>query len=234
MSRMYTLGWNKYPPELDYADIYTGFDNSSSYCSNRNRSQIVNPSRAILKALYYMLPGDNCLIESVSRVDKPNDCIQIELRSKTSSGNYVMHYEYTDTGSARLTHDCPAINPKRHCYHSVMALAIADIHLNPDGAFSEAFADLVSGIEDNNIHIGSKYVLAQDELYCDFVDGIVPFDDDKLEIVKATPMQLPAIQNLYPFGCGTANVSLNIDVNVDYTTLSSTFSDAMDTISRYT
>jgi len=233
MSRMYTLGWNKYPSELDYADIYTGFDNSSSYCSKRNRSQIVNPGRAILKALYYMLPGDHCLIESVSRVDKPNDCIQIELRSKTSSGNYVLHYEYSDDGSARLTHDCPAINPNRHCYHSVMALAIADICLNPNGAFSKAFADLVHGIEDNDIHIGSKYVLAQDELYCDFLDGIIPFEDDKLKIVKATPVQLPSIKNISLFGSGSANVSFNLDVNVDYAKLSSTFSDAMDTISRY-
>jgi hypothetical protein len=179
MSLLHTLAWSKYPTELDrYPRLQYLFENEPELCSDRNTINQANPSKSLLKALYYLLPTIDCSIEESKTIYHENG-IELQFSSASSSDSYIAQYFFSGVNdTAYLCHECPGHSGKNLCYHSCMTIVVAMLLYAPECAFSQAYAKLVSmfrktGTLDDD-EVLRQLIRTHDELYFDMLHDTIP------------------------------------------------------------
>jgi hypothetical protein len=179
MSLLHTLAWNKYPTEFDgYPKLQYLFENEPELCSNRNTIHQANPSKSLLKALYYLLPTIDCSIEESKTIYHENG-IELQFSSASSSDSYIAQYFFSGVNdTAYLCHECPGHSGENLCYHSCMTIAVAMLLYTPECAFSQAYAKLVSIFRLkrtlNDDDVLRQLIRTHDELYFDMLHDTIP------------------------------------------------------------
>lgn len=183
MSLLYTLTWNKYPTELDkYSKLQYFFENEPDLCSDRNTIHQANPSKSLLKALYYLLPTIDHSIEKSETIYHENG-IELHFTSASTTDSYIAQYFFSGVdGTAYLCHECPGHSGKNLCYHSCMTIAVAMLLYAPECAFSKAYAKLISIFKEkgtlDNEDVLRQLIRTHDELYFDILHNTIPVVND--------------------------------------------------------
>lgn len=207
--RMKHLKWNQTPDVLK-TDVFSQLIrwDSPKLMSNRNKSGFVKPSYTILKALYYMLPSDDCKISSAGLTQ--NDEIQFTADSLSSGGSHLIRMKMDiQNQTGYIYHNCQAQRKgPMHCYHTIMGLALANLYYRPQSEFSKTFNELIPKVKSkksnlaNENDICSLLITAQDELYFDLKDNIIPFHENALDIITEAPYReqlVKTINNFYTY-----------------------------------
>ena len=200
MSLTHTLGWSNYPDEFNNTNIQKAFINSTTnkIYSSRNTTKTANPSKGLLKALYYILPTGNSIVDNIYDLSVPGTRtthLQFEMSSSSGGPNYLPHYIYNEKNdTAELIHKCPGFQGKNLCYHANICLAVALLYIKPESCFSTEFNKLCNIIRSTpaginpltNMEFANQLVLTHDELYCDMRDNILPVNQG-LELTVHDP-----------------------------------------------
>jgi len=197
---MHTLGWSNYPNELSFSHLQNLFEESgeTGLYSDRNTIKKANPSRGLLKALYYLLPHNDCFLKEARIIDNSlADTITIQsvMSSKSSTDTYTLHYTFSEEDCSLLKHSCAGYKGKNLCYHASAAIAIALLHLKPNCHFSLEFKKMVKYFQEtanNDIQnpvFLKQLILVHDELYFEMLHNTIPVTED-LALVTEEPEYL--------------------------------------------